>query len=340
MSSALPNRAERDGVTAQSAATKRFAVYAWGGVLYLIGVILWGAYVRASGSGAGCGEHWPLCNGTVMQQAPSMKTLIELSHRVTSGLSLVIVGGLVWQAFRRFPKGSAIRQGMVFTAVFLVLEAALGAGLVKLQLVADNATAMRAVAVAIHLVNTFLLLGALIYTAFFATLGRHRRLVAIAPWPRRAAIFGTIALFLATGAAGAVVALGDTLFKATSLADGIMQDFSPTAHFLIRLRMWHPALAIVTATAVLVIANVLKQRTADRRLKGAAIAVCWAVSLQVALGTMNLAFLAPIWLQMAHLFAADATWATLIIFSLLALESTPARESNAAALAPQDAPAQ
>lgn len=306
------------------AAAKQFSVYAWAVIFYLMAVILWGAYVRSSGSGAGCGNHWPDCNGVVIPRAPSLKTMIEFGHRLTSGLSLVLVGGLVWQAFRRFPKGGSARQGAVLSAIFLALEAALGAGLVLLELVAENSSAMRAVAVSIHLLNTFILLGVLAYTALFASLGRARRLVIVAAWPRRLAVFTALGLFLFTGAAGAVVALGDTLFKAKSLAEGIAQDFSPTAHFLIRLRMWHPVLAIATAAVILVVANVLRQRSADPRLRLSAVLVCWAVSFQLMLGTMNLALLAPTWMQMAHLFAADVTWIALIAFSLFVLESAKA----------------
>jgi len=54
-----------------------FAKAAWGVLAYSILVILWGAYVRISFSGDGCGDHWPLCHGEVIPTAPSVKTLIE-----------------------------------------------------------------------------------------------------------------------------------------------------------------------------------------------------------------------------------------------------------------------
>lgn len=297
-----------------------FIIYAWSVLAYLVVVILWGAFVRASGSGAGCGEHWPLCNGSVIQRAPSLETLIELSHRATSGISLFLVGGLVWQAFKRYPKGSSVRQGAVLSAAFLLLEAALGAGLVLLSLVGANDSAMRAVAVAVHLVNTFLLLGVLTYTAWFATQGRMERF----SWQgvasrRRVAVVAGLLAFLVVGASGAVVALGDTLFKASSLAEGFAQDLSPTAHFLIRLRLLHPIFAVSSAFYLLVSAFVLRARTLDRGLRRAAILLSWLVSLQVALGTLNLVMLAPTWMQLIHLFAADAVWVSLVVFSLEAV---------------------
>ena len=55
--------------------------FAWGLLAYNVAVILWGAVVRATSSGAGCGDHWPLCNGVVLQSNPRLATLIELAHR-------------------------------------------------------------------------------------------------------------------------------------------------------------------------------------------------------------------------------------------------------------------
>ncbi len=48
-----------------------FSRYAWGVLLWNVLVALWGAYVRATGSGAGCGSHWPTCNGEILPRAPA-----------------------------------------------------------------------------------------------------------------------------------------------------------------------------------------------------------------------------------------------------------------------------
>ncbi len=306
-----------------------FVRYAWSVLAYIVLVVLWGAFVRASGSGAGCGAHWPLCNGTILQRAPRLETIIELSHRVTSGFSLGLVGGLVWLAFRAYPKGSSVRQGAVLSAIFLVLEAAIGAGLVLLALVGGNASALRAVAIAVHLVNTFLLTAALTYTAYFASTGRLERLSPGAtPLARRAAVMVGAASFLVVGASGAVVALGDTLFKAASLAEGMAQDFSPTAHFLIKLRLLHPVFAVSAAFYLMMSAFILRTRTLDRGLRRASLALSWAVSLQVVLGTVNLVLLAPVWMQLVHLFAADVVWMSLCIFAFEALGTRSAVEAS------------
>src|SRR5215467_12703113 len=73
----------------------RVSAFAWGVLAYNVAVIAWGAFVRASGSGAGCGRHWPLCNGEVVPRPTSVATVIEATHRATSGLALVGVVGLL-----------------------------------------------------------------------------------------------------------------------------------------------------------------------------------------------------------------------------------------------------
>src|SRR5690348_3617167 len=89
---------------------RAFRLYASFTLAAVLGVILWGAYVRATGAGAGCGQHWPVCNGTVIPRAPSTQTLIEYTHRVTSGLSLLLVIGLYVWARLAHAKGHTVRR--------------------------------------------------------------------------------------------------------------------------------------------------------------------------------------------------------------------------------------
>ena len=150
--------------------TNRFAVYAFGVTALTLAVILWGAYVRASRSGDGCGAHWPLCNGTVaLPQAGATKTLVEFAHRATSGLDGLLVLALVVWAFVKFGRGHAVRKGATLTAVFIVTESLIGAGLVLLGLVANDASVARAVYLSVHLVNTFILVASLALTAWWAS---------------------------------------------------------------------------------------------------------------------------------------------------------------------------
>ena len=103
--------------------------------------------------------------------------------------------------------------------MLIVTEAAVGAGLVLFQLVADNATMARAMFVAVHLLNTFLLLGALTLTAWWVSIG-----VPFAAGRRgRANLVMACAALLIAGASGAVAALGDTLFPSTVCADVALQ---------------------------------------------------------------------------------------------------------------------
>src|SRR5215210_628478 len=147
----------------------RFARYSWTTLAFTLAVILWGATVRATGSGAGCGSHWPLCNGEVVPRSPRIETVIELTHRVTSGIALLLVIGLVVLAFRWRPRGHAARKAAGWTLFFMLTEAAVGAGLVLFELVADNQSIARALFMATHLINTFFLLGAMTLTAHFAS---------------------------------------------------------------------------------------------------------------------------------------------------------------------------
>jgi len=299
----------------------RFAIYAWAVLAYNLLVILWGAFVRASGSGAGCGSHWPLCNGEVVPLAPQVATLIEFSHRVTTSLAGLLVIGLVFGAFRAFPKGHPARFGAALSLAFILVEGLVGALQVRLGLTADNASVGRAVVGSIHLANTFLMLAAMALTAWWASgepplqLRRQGLLV----WVFAVGLLGV----LLVGASGAITALGDTLFPSESLADGLQADFSAGAHFLIQLRVIHPILAVlvgVYAIAAGRLAAAWRPRAATRRLSWALVALFGA---QLLIGVLNVALLAPIFMQIIHLFMADLVWVVLVLASAAAL-GTPA----------------
>ena len=147
----------------------RFAKYAWFVLAYNIAVVLWGAFVRATGSGAGCGEHWPLCNGEVVPRAPKIATIIEFGHRITSGLVLILVILLVIFAYRRFPAKHIVRRTATLSLAFTISEALIGAALVLLGHVATNTSVWRGATLSIHLVNTLVLLASLALTAWFAS---------------------------------------------------------------------------------------------------------------------------------------------------------------------------
>lgn len=293
-----------------------FARFSWGVLAYNLAVIVWGAFVRATGSGAGCGAHWPMCNGEVVPRDPSLETLIELTHRATSGVALLlVVVQLVW-ALRLFPRGHRTRGLAITTMVFMLLEALVGAALVLLELVADNQSIARAGWIAVHLVNTFFLVASLTLTPWSVThperAPRGRGGLAGALW------LGGVVLLL-TGVAGAITALGDTLFPAASLASGLAADLSPTAHFLVRLRVVHPLIAVVGGLYLLVLTGFLATTRRHGPLgpttRTASIAVAVLVVVQLLAGLLNLSLLAPVWMQLVHLLLADFLW---IAFVLLA----------------------
>lgn len=306
----------------------RFARYAWITLAYNVAVILWGAMVRATGSGAGCGSHWPLCNGEVIPRAPRIETVIELSHRLTSGVALLMVVGLLVWAFRARPKGHAARKAAGLSLFFMLTEAAVGAGLVLFELVADNQSMARAMFMATHLMNTFLLLGAMTLTAHFAGGGAPFRWLGHRGQGLLGGglVLGAAGLLLA-GVSGAIAALGDTLFPATSLAHALEQDLSPTAHLLIRLRLFHPVIAVVAAALAFYLAlRVLNSRSRPETDRFA----WWTVGLvvlQILAGAVNVLLLAPVWLQIVHLLLADLLW---IAFLRLGATALAGKEEEAA----------
>jgi heme a synthase len=318
----------------------RLARFAWTVVAWNLVVIAWGAYVRATGSGAGCGQHWPLCNGEIVPRAPAIATIIELTHRLTSGLALLGLLALVIAVWRSRPAGHPARRAAGWSMLFMLTEAGVGAGLVLFELVADNASLARALFMAVHLANTFLLLGAMTLTARWledgpAGMSLERR-------GGRAAILGLLALgVLVVSVSGAVAALGDTLFPATSLAHALQQDLSPTSHVLLRLRVIHPTLAAIVALALIVIAprlpidgDEMHGGGASGRGLGPGARVALLAGLQAALGGLNVLLLAPVWLQLVHLLVADLLWIAVVLLGAAALAGrAPARHAAVAAAA-------
>ena len=296
----------------------RFAVAASALLVYTVAVVLWGAYVRATLSGDGCGDNWPLCNGVAVPVEPSLKTIVELTHRVTSGLCWI--GTLVmWVvALRGFGRGHPTRSAAGWSLFFMTTEALVGAGLVLFRMVADNPSTARAAWMSAHLINTFLLLAALTWMAFSAWQRDGVRF----PRDRQARwlLGGAALVVLLVGVSGAVAALGDTLFPASSLAEGLRDDLSPTSHLFLRLRLWHPVIAVLGSGYLVWLATVLLRRKPDRRVANLALTLGGLVLIQIAVGLVNVALLAPVWMQLLHLLIADATWITLV---LLALSSPP-----------------
>lgn len=303
-----------------------FRRFAWFFVAYLIVVILFGAWVRISGSGNGCGNHWPMCNGEVIPQAPQTKTIIEFSHRLSSGLCGIVGLVLVWWARR---VGPHVFRAALATMFFLIIESLIGAVLVKKELVAGDASLSRAIVVSLHLANTMLLTASAATTAWWAS---ARAPVVRLPMGRGMLAACVIAM-LATNMTGAVTALGDTLFPIRPALDGgllakLSSDLSPSQHFLVRLRVIHPVVAAVSAVLVLAVFYMLY-----RQVRGGSLRLLLeygqiAILAQACLGVLNVALAAPGWMQIVHLLAAQVVWilawlVTLSVWRRQAPEAAP-----------------
>ncbi len=301
----------------------RFAKYAWGVLAFNLVVILWGAYVRASSSGAGCGSHWPLCNGEIIPRTPTIKTVIEFSHRLSSGLALLLTIGLVIWAFRSFQKKHPARLYAALSIFLMLTEAALGAALVLFEYVAENKSIGRAWWMSGHLINTFLLVAMLALTAWTASTGEQARPRGQGSlnWIFLAAIVGTLIL----GISGAITALGGTLFPVTSLAEGLRLDLSPTSHLLIRLRFYHPFIAAGVGTLLILTALFARTWRASKQTNGLSFALMALILTQMIAGLANLLLHAPIWLQIVHLLLADLIWIALVLLAFTSL-AQPVRE--------------
>jgi cytochrome c oxidase assembly protein subunit 15 len=283
-------------------------------------VVLWGAIVRTTGSGAGCGVHWPLCNGDFFPHHPRLATIIEFTHRSMTGILTTLVAVLVAWVFWKRPRGHRSRRAAVWVVVLLITEALLGAVLVLGGYVEANASNARVAMQCIHFTNTMLLLAALTLTAwwinhprltaelgapFIAARGDER--AATNPKGTRNLAIATILLTILTGATGAVAALADTLFPSASLRAGLIDDFAASAPLLVRMRWVHPAASILALACIVLLCWRARKRIAAT--------VASLLGLQFVLGIADVLLLAPQWMQILHLLGADVFWIALVILA-------------------------
>jgi heme A synthase len=301
-----------------------FSRFAWLVLAYNIFVILWGALVRATGSGAGCGEHWPLCNGQVVPVLPQLHTAIEFTHRATSGLALLAVVALYFWSRRVFSNSEPPRRAAFFTLVFIVNETLIGAMLVLLGLVGQSRSPWRAGVLVLHLVNTFLLLASLALAAWWSA---HPAPRSGGAWHRKL-LFWALAAAILTGATGGIAALGDTLFPAASLGAGIEEEFSRSAPLLVRLRVLHPLIALAAGCYFLWLSlQVRGQRVSENVMRWSS-AVVWLTLFQFGLGGVNILLLTPVWTQLAHLLLTNLLWVSLVLLTASVLAAPPAAPPN------------
>ena len=303
-----------------------FAKFAWFALAYNVLVIVWGVFLRASKSGDGCGQFWLTCNGELIPSAPQFKTVIEFSHRMTTAVDgIVMLALLAWAVRRWYTTRTVQNRQIVFAAIgsafFVFTEAAVGAGLVLTGNTAEAITDTRPLWAIGHLVNTFILLTFLTLTAWLATGSRRVDFRAGAKvW---ILIILAVAGLLLVGSSGALAALSNMLFPSQSISEGIAKDFSPASNLVLRLRLSHPVVSIMTGVYILFIAGWLKATVPDdAKTAWWSKVVSIIVTVQVAFGGATLLTLGPIVMQLGHLLLADMLW---IAFVLLVANFLAAR---------------
>jgi heme A synthase len=300
--------------------TDRFARYAWFVLAYNIIVILWGVFLRASLSGDGCGEHWLTCGGEVIPSAPQLKTQIEFFHRITSSLAGITVIVLLVAAVVKWKRNKTAQNRLVLrmsiaSLLFIVIEGIIGGLLVLTGNTAANWTPARPFWMAAHLVNTFTLIAILALTAWFASGGKRFSIFKAERNILLLLLLGTLGIFI-VGMSGSVAALSSMLFPSSTLSEGIAKDFSATSHYILRLRIFHPILSIMTGVFLIFLAGFLRKKDEQNpHTRRWANVLSITVLIQFASGAVTLLMLAPIVLQLIHLFLADLVWIAFVLMT-------------------------
>jgi len=298
-----------------------FKFYTWAFLFLNIIVILDGALVRATNSGAGCGAFWPLCHGTVLPDLRVFNTLIEFTHRISSGL--VGIGALLLAlgAFYFYPKHHLIRKGSLAVLFFVFCEALVGAALVLFGLVEQNTSLTRVFVMVVHLITTFFLLASIALTASLSSGFSHsfhllfidKKNIQNKYYKRsRLYAFMCLGLLLLTGISGAITALGDTLFKPSHIAENVLNDFMAPKHILYFLRSFHPLIALIASGVLAYFVSIKFQQY--KKLRKISFIILSFIAIQIVVGMANLLFFTPVLLQIIHLFIADILWILSILY--------------------------
>lgn len=295
----------------------RFTLFAWATLAFTLAVILWGNVVQATGSGNGCGAHWPTCDGALIPKGSSLAQFIEFFHRATSGISLLLVLGLAAWSRRAFPKGHLVRLGAGLAVLFILTESLLGAGLVLFRLVAQDASVARAVVASLHFVNTLLLVASVALTAWWS-LRPHRpvfRGQGLVGWAVALGVAGIVFISIS----GAITSLGDTLFPVRNTAEALGRALTPGEHFLVRLRIYHPFIAVAVSLYAVLAAGFIAalRQSPDVRRFARLVGVVFAA--QLLMGLVNVRLAVPLWTQLLHLLLSDLVWITWVLLCASAL---------------------
>jgi len=290
----------------------RIRVLAWSMLWLTVAVVVGGALVRATDSGAGCGETWPICGGQLIPNIGTHHTAIEVSHRLTTGLLGIVLVLLFLLVRRQYPRTHHLRRAVFGAGVLLIIESLLGASLVLFGWVEYDASIARLIVVPVHLINTFLLVASMALVAYFASGGRPFRVDLSSI--RTKAIASALGIVLVIGATGALNALADTLILSGHLREPVPGELLVSEAVLRQVRTIHPFTAIIGGLALFMLVRYLTAG-AERRVRFLGFAVQGVIWLQFILGLTNIALEVPLEIQLVHLFVADVLW---ILFVLIA----------------------
>ncbi len=303
-------------------ARRKFRTLAWSVLAFNVVVVLGGAIVRATGSGDGCGASWPLCTDRIFPSNPGLETVIEYSHRVTSALAVIGVMAMFVFAVRLYEKGNRVRTAAAASLALLLFESVLGALLIIFSWVDQDASIGRMIVVPIHLLNTYILVGALTLTAWWSS-GNPGPMKPIEPQAKRSLILGALGLLL-IGAMGALNALADSLYPTESFLSGVAEEFSDGAPWLLQVRIFHPIVAIAVGLGVAYLVMRISPRATSRTKRLGAI-VGGLIVTQFFIGLVNVMLAAPLETQVIHLAIADTIWIIYLMFGASLLgERSPA----------------
>ena len=267
------------------------------GLVVSVFSIIAGAIVRATGSGDGCGSSWPTCNGEIIPKLNTPSELIEFSHRSISGILLIITLIIFVKSFN--DEVPILQKRIIwFLTFFVVLEALIGAVIVVYEWGGLNSSTPRIVAVPLHLINTFGLLGT--YTLLFhLTKNSKTSLINFFDRGFKIGLF----LFLLSGATGSIAALADALFPSESFLSGLAEDFDSKSQILTRLRILHPLSASALSVYLYSEANRLQSeyKVITKNIK-------LLILLGVLLGVLNVVSNIILPLSILHLLIADLLW--------------------------------
>lgn len=302
---------------------KRFHQFSLFLLVYTLLVILWGAWVRISHSGDGCGASWPLCNGQVVPQAAHAKTWVEFSHRMMSGLFGILIVLLFVLGRRLFAKPHRVRGALLASLIFTISEALLGAKLVLAGLVTGNDSVLRLGVMSLHHINSLLLSGSVALVVLYSGAIPDRVLAApksdLSRRERNGKLrYGFLILFVMVAITGGFAALASTLFPSSSLLGGLQEDFATNSHYLLRLRFSHPVLATLVGGGIALYFWLRSQNeSASADLKKAALQVSLIFVIGVVFGYLTLFSLSPVWMKLVHLLLAHSMWIFLLRWAVL-----------------------